>query len=141
MAFALEEPPFFRSRFMGSYVYAKSLSEKKATIDGMICLEMIGYFSDKIGSQYFPSPFLRWFYPDKGNFITLFSIIPGIDFSDHWSFYEFGYPALMVTDTGFYRNPNYHEISDTPETLDYERMVKVVLGLRSAIEELAGGIV
>lgn len=169
VAFALEEPPFFRSRFMGSYVYAKSLNEKNATIDGMICLEMIGYFSDRVGSQYFPFPFLRWFYPDKGNFITLvsnsksknflnkmksafkkgtdlpvesistFSIIPGIDFSDHWSFYEFGYPALMVTDTGFYRNPNYHEISDTPETLDYERMVKVVLGLRSAIEELAGG--
>jgi len=169
VAFALEEPPFFRSRFMGSYVYARSLSEKNATIEGMICLEMIGYFSDKLGSQYFPFPFLRWFYPDKGNFITLisnfksknflnkiesafkkgtdlpvesistFSIIPGIDFSDHWSFYEFGYPALMVTDTGFYRNPNYHEATDTPETLDYERMAKVVLGLRSAIEELAGG--
>lgn len=167
VAFALEEPPLFRSKFMGSYVYAQSLKEKGENIEGMICLEMIGYFTDKPGSQLFPLSFFRWFYPDKGNFIAFvsnfqsksflnvvksgfkkgtdlpveslstFSIIPGIDFSDHRSFWEFGYNALMVTDTAFYRNPNYHGIGDVPETLDYERMTEVVLGLKSAIEELA----
>ncbi len=167
VAFVLEEPPLFRSKYMGSYVYAKSLKNKGEEIEGMICLEMIGYYTNESESQHFPLPFFRWLYPDKGNFIALvsniqskgflskvkdsfkkgtdlpvetistFSIIPGIDFSDHRSFWEFGYDALMVTDTAFYRNPNYHGMGDLPETLDYERMAKVVLGLRSAIEELA----
>ena len=167
-AFTLEEPPFFRSRFMGSYVYARSLNEKNTVIEGMICLEMIGYFTDLPNSQYFPFSFLRWLYPDKGNFIifvsnlqsknflirlrdtfkkgtdlpvesiSTLSIVPGIDFSDHRSFWEFGYDAVMVTDTAFYRNPNYHERGDVPETLDYERMAKVVLGIKTAIEKLAG---
>ena len=167
VAFVLEEPPLFRSKFMGSYVYAQGLKERDEDIEGMICLEMIGYFTDKPKSQHFPLPFFGWLFPDKGNFITLLSnpqskgflsrvkdafikgtdlpveslstfsiIIPEIDFSDHRSFWEFGYNALMVTDTAFYRNPNYHGISDTPETLDYTRMAKVVLGLKSAIEEL-----
>ncbi len=167
VAFVLEEPPLFRSNFMGSYVYARGLKEKGEDIEGMICLEMIGYFTDKPQSQHFPVSFFEWLFPDTGNFIILvsnlqskgflsrvkdafirgtdlpveslstFSIIPGIDFSDHRSFWEFGYEALMVTDTAFYRNPNYHGISDTPETLDYTRMAKVVSGLKSAIEELA----
>ncbi|MBI5050755.1 MAG: M28 family peptidase [Nitrospirae bacterium] len=167
-AFTLEEPPFFRSRFMGSYVYAQSLNEKNTVIEGMICLEMIGYFTDSPNSQYFPFSFLRWLYPDKGSFIifvsnlrsknflirlrdafkkgtdlpaesiSTLSIVPGIDFSDHRSFWEFGYDAVMVTDTAFYRNPNYHERGDVPETLDYERMEKVVMGIKTAIEKLAG---
>ena len=167
VAFTLEEPPFFRSKFMGSYVYARSLKENGEDIEGMICLEMIGYFTDKPKSQFFPLSIFRWMYPDKGNFITLvsnlqskdflnrvkhifkkntdlpvesistLSIIPGIDFSDHRSFWEFDYNALMVTDSAFYRNPNYHNIGDIPETLDYESMSKVVSGLKSAIEELA----
>jgi hypothetical protein len=70
--------------------------------------------------------------------ISTISLIPGVDFSDHRSFWKFNYNALMVTDTAFYRNPNYHGIGDIPETLDYERMAEVVLGLKSAIEELAG---
>ncbi|TNF55457.1 M28 family peptidase [bacterium] len=168
VAFTLEEPPLFRSKSMGSYVYARSLNRKGEDIEGMICLEMIGYFTDKPESQFFPLPFFKWFYPEKGNFITLVSnmqskgfltkikrafkkgtslpvesistvsIIPGIDFSDHRSFWKFGYNALMVTDTAFFRNPNYHGKGDTAETLDYERMAEVVLGLKSAIEERAG---
>ncbi len=168
VAFALEEPPFFRSKFMGSYVYAKNLSKEGKIIDGMICLESIGYFTDKPDSQLFPLPFFRFMYPTTGNFIAFvsnfhsksflnraktafkngtdlpvesisaFSLIPGIDFSDHRSFWKFGYNAFMVTDTAFYRNTQYHGAGDIPETLDYERMAKVVLGLKSAIEELAG---
>lgn len=168
VAFTLEEPPFFRSKRMGSYAYARSIKKKDEDLEGMICLEMIGYFTDEPGSQFFPLSFFRWIYPDKGNFImfvsdlrsksflnrlkdgfkkgsdlplesiSTFSIIPGIDFSDHRSFWKFGYDALMVTDTAFYRNPNYHGTGDVPETLDYERMTEVVLGLKSAIEEMAG---
>ncbi|MBI4682532.1 MAG: M28 family peptidase [Nitrospirae bacterium] len=168
VAFTLEEPPLFRSKFMGSYVYAKSLHQAGRDIKGMICLEMIGYFSDEPDSQLLPLSFLKWLYPDKGNFITLISnlqskgflnrvkggfkegtdlpveslstvfIVPGVDFSDHRSFWKFGYNAVMVTDTAFYRNPHYHGGGDGPETLDYERMAEVVLGLKSAIEVVAG---
>ncbi|MEK6528582.1 MAG: peptidase M28, partial [Nitrospirota bacterium] len=161
-------PPFFRSKFMGSHIYAQSLKDNNEEVEGMICLEMIGYFKDKPGSQVFPLSLFKLMYPDRGNFIMLagnfqskkflarvkngfkkgsampvesissFSLIPGIDFSDHRSFWEFGYDAIMVTDTAFYRNPNYHGIGDVFETLDYERMSEVVLGLKSAIEKLAG---
>jgi Zn-dependent M28 family amino/carboxypeptidase len=167
VAFTLEEPPLFRSKKMGSYVYAESLKRAGRDVRGMICLEMIGYFSDKPDSQLFPLPFMRWVYPDKGDFVTLVSnlqsrdflknirrgfrkgtdlpaeslttvsIVPGVDFSDHRSFWKLGYNAIMVTDTAFYRNPHYHGIGDVPETLDYERMAEVVLGLKSAIEGVA----
>lgn len=170
VTFALEEPPLFRSRFMGSYVYAKNMRATGKNVEGMICLEMIGYFTDKPGSQLFPLPFFRWIYPSTGNFITLVSnlssrgflkrvekgfekgtdlpvetlstiaLVPGVDFSDHRSFWKFGYHAVMVTDTAFYRNPNYHEQGDVPSVLDYKRMADAVAGLRSAIEELAGKI-
>ncbi|RJQ49517.1 MAG: M28 family peptidase [Nitrospiraceae bacterium] len=168
VAFTLEEPPFFRSSFMGSQRYAQSLKQKGTDVEGMICLEMIGYFTDEPESQLFPLPFLRWKYPTKGNFITLVSnihskhflkrvkdafqkgtdlrtesfsspsFVIGTDFSDHRSFWKSGYDAVMVTDTAFFRNPQYHGIGDVPEILDYERMAEVVLGLRSAVEELAG---
>jgi hypothetical protein len=130
----------------------------------MICLEMIGYFRDQKGSQHYPLPFFKLRYPSTGNFISMVgnlrsrtftkgmaagfrkasdlplvtlnapAIVIGIDFSDHWSFNKFGYNALMVTDTAFYRNPHYHEPTDLPETLDYGRMAKVVEGLAAAIE-------
>jgi len=167
VAFALEEPPVFRTHHMGSYVYAESLKEKGEQLEGMICLEMIGFFNDEKGSQYYPAGFIKWFYPDTGNYISMVSdlssrgflekvkkaftkgtdlpvesiatlpIIPGIDFSDHRSFWKFGYDAIMVTDTAFYRNPHYHRVSDTFDTLDYVRMTKVVEGLVSAIQKIA----
>ena len=168
VAFTLEEPPFFRSRSMGSYVYAKGLKERREKIEGMICLESIGYFLDDPGSQMFPLPFLRFFYPGKGNFITFVSdlgskgflknlivpfmhaadlkaesfsapsFVPGVDLSDHRSFWKHGFKALMVTDTALYRNPNYHGPGDLAETLDYSRMAEVVMGLRMTVMELAG---
>jgi hypothetical protein len=168
VAFTLEEPPFFRSRWQGSYVYAKGLNSRGNDVEGMICLEMIGYFTDEPDSQFFPLPMFRWFYPSEGNFITLvsnftskgflnrvkgafkmgtglpvetltsISLIPGVDFSDHRSFWKFGYDAIMVTDTAFYRNPQYHGPGDIPGILDYDRMTEVVLGLKSAVLKLAG---
>ena len=151
---------------MGSYHYARSLKEAGAEVEGMICLEMVGYFSDLPGSQYYPLPIFKLKYPSRGNFIALVgntrsrtfteaiaaghaqgngpaarhlnapAIVVGIDFSDHWSFNQFRYNAFMVTDTAFYRNPHYHASTDTPETLDYVRMAKVVEGLAAAIAEL-----
>lgn len=159
VAFTLEEPPNFRSDRMGSYVHAKSLREAGTDVRLMISVEMIGYFSDEPGSQLYPVPGLDLIYPDKGNFIAVigrafdrkpvartkalmragntlpvYSLnapahVPGVDFSDHQSFWRAGYPAVMVTDTAFFRNPNYHTAHDTPETLDYERMAGVVDGL------------
>ncbi|MGE5807819.1 MAG: M28 family peptidase [Nitrospirota bacterium] len=165
VAFALEEPPVYRTKNMGSYHYARSLKEDRDDVEGMICLEMIGYFREGKHSQHYPFPFMKRVYPEAGNYISMVGnlqsrvftrtmaedfrkavdlpvvtlnappIVIGIDFSDHWSFGKFGYRAFMVTDTAFYRNPHYHSPSDTPETLDYERMAEVVSGLRAAVEK------
>ncbi|MDA8214996.1 MAG: M28 family peptidase, partial [Nitrospiraceae bacterium] len=166
VAFTLEEPPIFMTKHMGSYIYAKSLKDEGIKVYGMISLEMLGYYSNRKGSQYYPFPIFKWFYPDKGNFIAfvgnlssrsftmrvkkLFksvsampveslnavSIIPGVNFSDHLNFWEFGYSAFMITDTAFYRNPNYHAPGDIAETLDYDRMTELVIGLYKAIGSL-----
>ena len=152
VAFCLEEPPAYATRHMGSYVHAESLHNEGARVFGMISLEMLGYYCDVKGSQYYPSSLFKLAYPDTGNFITFvgnffsrgfsnslksaftsvssfpveslngFSIIPGVDFSDHRNYWKFGYPAFMITDTAFYRNPHYHEVSDLPDTLDYDRL-------------------
>jgi Zn-dependent M28 family amino/carboxypeptidase len=159
VAFSLEEPPPFMTKHMGSYFYAERLKKEDLKVYGMISLEMLGYYSDRKGSQYYPFPIFKWFYPDKGNFIAFvgnlssrsftmrvkklfksvsampveslnaFSIIPGVNFSDHLNFWKFGYSAFMITDTAFYRNPNYHAPGDTAETLDYDRMTEFVIGL------------
>lgn len=164
VAFALEEPPFFRTRNMGSYVYAEGLKNEGANVKGMVALEMLGYFCDKKGCQYYPLPFFRWFYPDRGNFLAFvgnirsrqftlkmkkafqkssslpveslntISLVPGVDLSDHLSFWRFGYPAFMITDTAFYRNPHYHGYGDRADTLDYKRMAEFVKGLYNALE-------
>jgi len=135
----------------------------------MICLEMLGYFSNAKGSQHYPFPLMNRMFPKTGNFIALVgnvrsraftakiaasfkkatdlpavtlnapAIVVGIDFSDHWSFNKFGYSALMVTDTAFYRNPHYHQPTDLPETLDYGRMAEVVHGLARSLEEWGNG--
>ena len=164
VAFSLEEPPYFRTEYMGSAVHAASLKKQGVPVRAMFCLEMIGYFSDAPGSQGFPTPALKPFYPSKGNFITIvgkpdqgalvrrvktamrhasplpvFSInaptaVPGIDFSDHGSYWKAGYDAaVMITDTAFYRNPNYHTARDTADTLDYRRMALVVQGVYAAV--------
>lgn len=167
VAYPLEEPPFFRSEYMGSAVHARSLRQEGASVRAMLSLEMIGYFSDAEGSQRFPNPILRLVYPTKGNFISVigkmgegllvrkikgamtqasalpvYSInaprsIPGVDFSDHLNYWREDYPAVMVTDTAFYRNPNYHSSADTAEKLDYKRMAQVVEGIYAAVNELA----
>ena len=166
VAYCLEEPPFFGSELMGSYVHAKSLKDDNVEVIGMICYEMIGYFSDEPNSQNFPSPELAALYPDVANFIIvvgidqhqefnskvhqLMSKDSGIDvqlinfpessglagLSDHRNYWTFGYPALMINDTSFIRNPNYHEKSDTIETLDFGKMTEVINSSYKAIVNL-----
>jgi Zn-dependent M28 family amino/carboxypeptidase len=156
VAYTLEEPPYFGTNKMGSYVHAKSLQDAGAKVRLMISLEMIGYFSDAPDTQDFPVSFLSLFYPSKGNFAAVVgnlengltvrniksemlksvptpvysinapSFVEGIDFSDHRNYWQFGYNAVMITDTAFYRNKNYHTHNDTWEKLDYERMAQVV---------------
>jgi Zn-dependent M28 family amino/carboxypeptidase len=162
-AFCLEEPPAFMTSRMGSHFYAQSLFAEGAKVYGMISLEMLGYYCEDEGCQYYPSSVFKLFYPKKGDFIAFvgnissrrfthsvkdsfkavsslrveslsgISLIPGVDFSDHRSFWKFDYPAFMVTDTAFYRNPNYHDPGDTAETLDYEKMAELVEGLYKAL--------
>ncbi|MDJ0665938.1 MAG: M28 family peptidase [Desulfobacterales bacterium] len=157
-AYSLEEPPFFATRHMGSAIHAQSLKKAGRRIELMICLEMIGYFSDQPGSQLFPLPLLRIFYPSRGNFIMVVdrlrsdhgprlrdamrsaaplvvhsinapTFLWGIGLSDHRSFWQAGYDAVMLTDTAFYRNRAYHTAGDTADRLDYTRMARVIDGL------------
>ncbi len=166
VAFANEEPPFFLSRDMGSRHYAKLSRRRQEKVVAMLSLETIGYYRDEPGSQQYPFPF-SLFYPDTANFIAFVgnvrsknlvrraigsfrrharfpsegiavpSFIAGVAWSDHWSFWQEGYPAIMVTDTAFYRYAPYHTPADTPEKLDYERMARVVTALARTIEDLA----
>lgn len=167
VAYALEEMPVFGSGLMGSAVHARSLRESGRRVRGMLCLEMIGCFTDERGSQRFPSSLLRFFYPGRGNFIAVVgnvrgtrlvrrvkrsmrtagglpvssinapSLVPGVDLSDHASYWREGFPAVMITDTAFYRNDRYHTAQDTPDTLDYRRMARVVDGVFLAVVDLA----
>ena len=164
VAFVNEEPPNSMTGNMGSFVYAKNAAKEKDNIIAMFSLETIGYFSDESGSQLYPIPF-NLFYPNKGNFIAFVSnlssrglvsnsirsfrahstfpsegivapaFIPGISWSDHWSFWKHGYPAIMITDTAPYRYPAYHTSEDTPDKVDYEKMVYVVKGVEKMIQE------
>lgn len=165
VAFANEEPPFFGSYNMGSMVYAKRLKEEKIPAEVMICLEMIGYFSEK-EIQAYPLPGMGMVYPKTGNYIGVVgdfhsssyvsffkkgirrnSNIPvrsltaprffgGINLSDNSSFWHHGYRAVMVTDTSFFRNKHYHQETDTIDTLDFDRMAEVVKGLYFTLLEL-----
>ena len=166
LAYTLEEPPVFRTEYMGSFVHAKSEFEKGSQIDLMISLEMIGFYSDEEGSQQFPVKLLEYFYPSKGNYIAVVDIltskwgkkvkkglskymelevhsinalrsIPGIDFSDHRSYWNFGYDAVMLSDSSFYRNTAYHSAGDTYDRLDYNKMSQLISALSFYIQELA----
>jgi hypothetical protein len=167
VAFANEEPPFFQTKQMGSLVYAGRCKARGDQISAMISLETIGYFSDAPGSQTYPSPGISAFYPGTGNFIgfvgnvgsrtllrralglfreqgklpsegaALPSFLSGVGWSDHWAFWQHGYPAIMITDTAPFRYPHYHEATDTPDKLDYDRFALVVSGVERMIEGLA----
>ncbi len=168
VAFANEEPPFFSSRHMGSYHYAQHCKKRKKAVIAMLSLETIGFYSAEPNSQHYPFPF-SFFYPDTADFIGFVSnirsgplvrqaigsfrkhsrfpseglaapgLITGVSWSDHWSFWKADYPAIMITDTAFFRYNAYHTPFDSHDKLDYDRMARVVSGLVPTILDLAGG--
>jgi hypothetical protein len=164
--FVNEEPPYFQTETMGSRVYARKLQRDHVAVSAMISLETIGFYSDSPGSQHYP-PLLSLFYPSRGNFIGFVGntssrklVIeatkkfrestrfpsqgiaapddwPGVGWSDQWSFWQENYPAIMVTDTAPFRYPYYHTPSDTADHVDFEKMARVVAGVRKVVEALA----
>jgi Predicted aminopeptidases len=166
VAFVNEEPPYFLTAQMGSFVYAGRCKARGDRISAMISLETIGYFSDAPHSQTYPAPGLGVFYPSIGNFIGFVSnvpsrnllrraialfrkharipsegaalpgFIPGVSWSDQWAFWQRGYPGIMITDTAPFRYPHYHAATDMPDRLDYDRFALVVSGMQRVIEQL-----
>ena len=167
VAYSLEESPFFYTPYMGSAVHAKSLKQNNTKVKAMICLEMLGYFSDEENSQRFPVPELALLFPSKGNFVVvvgrkeeefltkevekymmqgggvgIYSLNAPIEYlqditrSDHYNYWKEGYPALMLTDTSFLRNPNYHQKTDTIDTLNLEKMSELTKQIYWAIVNL-----
>jgi hypothetical protein len=164
--FVNEEPPYYRTANMGSWRYAERLSATGERVLGMIALETIGAFSDAPNSQRYPGPFGLLF-PSTANFIAFVGLpgargflhsvigsfrrnlafpsigglapdaVPGIGWSDHWSFHQFGFPAIMITDTALYRYPHYHLPSDTPDKLDYDKLARITSGLELVVREIA----
>jgi Zn-dependent M28 family amino/carboxypeptidase len=166
VAFVNEEPPFFKTASMGSRVYAKMARARGDDIRAIVCLETLGYYSDAPDSQHYP-PLFNLFYPERGNFIgfvsdfrsrsllkqavaafrvasdfpveylSTFSFIPGVDWSDHWSFWREDIPAVMVTDTAPYRYPYYHTSLDTVDKVSYPQLARVTDGLLAVVTALA----
>jgi Zn-dependent M28 family amino/carboxypeptidase len=166
VAFANEEPPWFQTPMMGSLVYAARARSRNDEVTGMISLETLGHYSVAAGSQDYPAPF-HLFFPSTAHFLAAVSNfdsfgllrqftrhfktasplsiiaspaparIPGVGWSDHWSFWQHGYRALLLTDTAFYRYPHYHTMRDTPEQLDYVRLAFATMGIAEAIGQLA----
>jgi len=167
IAFANEEQPFVEGDEMGSQVYVRSLNDTNDSVVAMFSLEMLGYYSDEKGSQQYPFPlnwiypdkafFIGFVANLKSTGLLLQSLhrfrraatfpvqglavpeklVPDIRRSDHASFWDAGFPALMITDTANFRNRYYHSIGDTPETLDFDSMTRVVAGLVSMLRSLA----
>lgn len=162
--FANEEPPFFQRESMGSVHYARLCKDRGDKIEAMLSLETLGYYSDEPGSQRFPDPAMTRRFGDKGNFLAIVgneasdelvkslqarwrakgkfpvqalvasSSVPGVGWSDHWSFWQEGYPAVMLTDTALYRYPFYHTNADTPDKVNTGALARVVLQLEAVLE-------
>jgi Peptidase family M28 len=163
--FVNEEPPYFMTDDMGSLRYARLLATRKERVTAMYSLETLGYYSDAPGSQQYPVPFGMMF-PNVGNFVSFVgltnsrplvhqtmqsfrshtafptvggvapSIISGIGWSDHWSFGQYGFQGVMVTDTAVFRYPHYHEPTDTPEKVDVERLARITKGMERVVRDL-----
>jgi hypothetical protein len=164
--FVNEEPPYFQTADMGSLHYARALAEQKERVVAMYSLETLGFYSNAPGSQQYPPPFGMMF-PDRGDFVAFVGMlgsrpllrrtlgsfrshtafptiggvapghVPGIDWSDHWAFAEYGFPAVMITDTAYFRYPYYHQPTDTPDKVDINKLARVVKGIERVIRDAA----
>jgi hypothetical protein len=167
VAFANEEPPFFYGDAMGSALYASRARRRGEQIEAMLALETIGWYTDQPASQRYPFPF-SLFYPDSGNFLGFVGNLSsralvrrtlgafrastafpsegvaapggmmGVHWSDHWAFWQAGYPAIMITDTALFRYPHYHAATDTADRLDYPSLARVTRGLAEVVAVLTG---
>ncbi len=165
VAFTLEEPPYFSTELMGSMVNAKNCRKRKENIELMVCLEMLGYGSRKCHQDY-PLNHNKKEFPVCGNYMSVISLpsnapfvylwkkiyntrarckifeyigpasIPGMDLSDHMSFIRSGYRAIMISDTGFYRNKNYHSPDDTFETINFKLLSDTVFDSYVTLKDL-----
>lgn len=163
VAYTLEEPPFFRTKNMGSYIHAQSLHDQNIPVRGMVALETLGYYDDRKNTQDYPVGLLRFVYGSRGNYLTVAqkfgngrfgrqfarrcktaaalpvkrfkapAWLPGLDFSDHLNYWQFGYSAVLITDTAFYRNKHYHEPTDTLDRLDLRRLGLAVDAVLAAL--------
>lgn len=166
VAFANEEEPHFWTETMGSLVYARACKAREDDVVAMLSLESMAFYSTKPRSQGFPFP-LSFFYPKTGDYVALVANVDsrelleqvgttfrahatlpayggavpervtGVGWSDHWSFWQVGYPALMVTDTAVFRNRNYHHPTDTPDSLDWDRFTRAVVAVEEVVRDLA----
>ena len=164
VAYTLEEPPFFRTTNMGSFRHAQRLHAQHVAVRGMVALEMLGYYDDRRGSQRYPLGLLKLVYGSRGNYVTVAqkmgngrfgrqfarryqaaahlpvkrfrapAWLPGLDFSDHLNYWYFGYSAVLLTDTAFYRNQAYHEADDTLARLDMRRLGLAVNALLATLQ-------
>ncbi len=164
--FVNEEVPFFHTERMGSYVYAQRCADDGDQIVAMLCPETLGYYSDEPGSQSYPGH-LNVAFGDVGNFLAAIgdsmssevvrqfveafragvqfpcegAVLPryveGVGWSDHWSFWQFDFPAIMLTDTAPFRYPHYHTPEDTPDKVDVDKLARAIHGIRCAVEALA----
>jgi len=165
--FVNEEPPWFQTEHMGSLQYARRCRERGEDVVAMLSLETLGWYTDAPGSQRYPFAPLAWAYGDRGDYVGFIGnvasrglvreaiavfraharipsegaampeLLRGVGWSDQWSFWQCGYPGIMVTDTAPYRYPAYHLPSDTPERLDYEGLALAVEGLEPVVAALA----
>lgn len=163
--YANEEPPFFGTDDMGSRHHANAAVARGDRMWAMLSLETMGAFSDEDGSQKYPAPF-GLLYPSRGDFIAFVSDtesrdflqramiafrahgeipseggalpgeMPGVYWSDHWSYWRVGVPAVMVTDTAPFRSQHYHEATDTPDKVDFHRLSLVTIGLAHGVDAL-----
>ncbi|MCC6621391.1 MAG: M28 family peptidase [Deltaproteobacteria bacterium] len=165
VAWTLEEPPYFATRDMGSAVHARSLVAQRKHVRAVISLETIGVYHDAPGTQTYPDPAMAARYGDRGDFLALVGrleeapllarvapafaglvraevlaapeSVTGVGFSDHRSYWPYGFPAIMLTDTAFFRSDTYHTAADTPDKLDYARLARVADGVERAVRLLA----
>jgi hypothetical protein len=166
VSFTTEEDPWFGTKDMGSYHYARRCRERGEDVRVMMSLDAIGYYLHEPGTQRLPFPFSA-LYPDRGDFLAFIGNIPsramvtaatrgfhkgsafpiqaglspewvkGASWSDHSSFWRFGYRAIQITDTGGFRSPFHTNAGDTMEKIDYRALARITFGMYGSILELS----
>jgi len=164
--FACSVEPFMQTDSMGSLIWARAAEAGGQEVVAMLSLDSLGYYTDEPATQHFPRE-IASFYPKVGDFVSVVGNFPsaglanrviglfrdvasvpsemgvgmpswdGVGWSDHWSFWQCGWPALIVSDSGPYRDPAYQRWNDRAGRLDYETMARIVVALESVVTHLA----